>query len=259
MIKIGICAGPDKMEAAARLGFDYVEWGLSATSEMSEADFSQAAQMADKLPIGVEAMNGMIPPSLKITGKTADAEKLRDYLKKAFDRMARLGARVVVFGSGGARNIETGYSFDAGWRQIADFLRLAGSMAAGYGIQIAIEPLRREESNVINFVSEAMILSALTNLENVGALGDSYHMYSVGEPFSALVHADARLFHVHTANPNGRIFPSPGDGADYKGLFSALKAIHYSGRVSVEAGYTDFEHDGVLALQALRQARDGAQ
>ena len=259
MIKIGVCVGPDKMEAASRVGFDYVEWGLAGTMEMDGQAFSEAVRRAQDMPIRVEAMNGMLPGSLKITGPSADLSRVRDYLEPAFERMARLGAGLVVFGSGGARGVEAGFPFDAAWRQIADFLRLAGEIAAGNGIRIAIEPLRREECNIINHVSEAMALSALVDLENVGALGDSFHMHSVSEPFSALTQAGNRLFHVHTANPAGRVYPAPADGADYGALFSALKAADYSGRVSVEAGCENFEQDGALALQALRQARDGAQ
>lgn len=255
MIKIGVCAGPERLEAAARLGFDYAEWSLAGVMDMEEPAFDDAVRRVQDAPIQVEAMNGMLPGTLKITGLTGNLRLIRDYLDRAFERMARLNAGVVVFGSGGARGVEAGFPFDEAWRQIADFLRLAGEMAAPHRIRIAIEPLRREECNIINYVSEAMALSALVHMENVGVLGDSFHMHSVAEPFSALERAGKRLFHVHTANPQGRIFPAPGDGADYAGLFSALNAVGYAGRVSVEAGCSDFEAEGALALKALRQAQ----
>jgi hypothetical protein len=43
------------------------------------------------------------------------------YVAKAFDRVARLGVRIVVFGSGGARRVPEGYPRDDAVRQMVDF------------------------------------------------------------------------------------------------------------------------------------------
>ena len=155
-----------------------------------------------------------------------------------------------MFGSGGARGVPEGFSYAEAWRQIASFLRRAAVYGRKYGIAVAIEPLRREECNILNYVSEAVLLSALLDLPEIGALGDTFHMRSGAEPWPALTQAGERLLHVHVSHElsdlSGRVFPSEGDGT------AALRAGGYAGDVSVEAGTTDFAADAARAVRCLR-------
>ena len=110
-------------------------------------------------------------------------------------------------------------------------------------------------SNIINLVSEAVALSAILQLPNVKALGDTYHMAMCSEPLGALTMAGPLLAHVHTANALGRVLPKAGDGEDYPAIFRALKAAGYEGRVSCEASFQDFEADALAAFQVLDACR----
>ena len=67
---------------------------------MPEGDFQAALDRVSASPIKVEAVNGMLPATLPVTGNEVNAQNLHDYLEKAFDRARRMGVRVAVFWAG---------------------------------------------------------------------------------------------------------------------------------------------------------------
>ena len=258
MIRLGVCTAAGNAPTLARLGFDYIELGLSAVAALEESQFAEMAEWMDSSPIRAEAFNGMLPASLRVTGPDVNASAQHEYLEKAFSRARRLGGRVVVFGSSAARSVPQGFPIDTAWRQVANFLRLVERHAGNYDLTVAIEPLRRAESNILNYVSEAVLLASLYQLPHIRALGDTFHMAMGSEPLGALTMAGPMLAHVHVANAIGRKYPAPGDGEDYEALFRALIAGGYVGRVSVEGACADFETDAEAAYRALTWARAAA-
>ena len=130
MIKLGICTEVKNIGIVQKCGYDYLETSLAGLAAMSETDFNNAAKLADSARIRVEACNGMLPASVRVTGPDVSAQKIHDYLDLAFSRARRLGVEVVVFGSAGARNVPDGFDTGLAWRQICNFLRIAQGHAA---------------------------------------------------------------------------------------------------------------------------------
>lgn len=255
MIRIGICSDINNIDIIEKCGYDYMEISLSWLASISESEFAGALAKAQGARIKVEACNGMLPAEVRVTGPDVSAQKIHDYLDLAFGRAEKLGVKVVVFGSAGARNVPEGFDISVAWRQIGNFLRIAQNHAQAHDITIAIEPLRRGESNIINLVSEAVLISSLLQLPNIKALGDTYHMAMCSEPLKALTMAGDMLAHVHTANALGRVLPREGDGENYMGIFEALRAGGYDGRISCEAGCQDFAKDAKAAFDVLDKCR----
>ncbi len=255
-MKLGICTNLENSGLLAELGFDYIETGLAAVSAMSQEEFAQAQNSLDCSGLRCEAMNGMLPGTLPVVGEAVELKRVEAYLGTAFARAHALGAEVIVFGSGGSRRVPEGFPWPRAWRQLREYLSLADSLAGAYDLQIAIEPLRREECNILSRVSEAVQLAAVLELPHVGVLGDTYHMRSEGEPLSALADAGELLCHVHIACPEGRRFPQEKDSEDlregYQGLFQVLEAAGYNGRVSIEAGAQQLAEEGAASLRLLR-------
>lgn len=256
-MKLGVCTSLDNVGVLARLGYDYVETGLSSVAAMPKEEFQNARKALDGSGLRCEAMNGMLPGDLPVVGEAADLARAESYLCAAFARAEQLGAQVIVFGSGGSRRVPEGFSWAQAWRQIADYLALADRLAGEHGLHIAIEPLCREECNILNRVGEAVELAALLGLPHVGVLGDTYHMHCEGEPLTALADAGELLWHVHIACPEARLFPKDGDPADCRGeyaeMFAVLKAAGYQGRVSIEAGCERFEEEAEASLALLKE------
>ena len=260
MIRLGVCTSPENIRTVAELGFDYLEASLSGLAALSDGEFEQTRALVLASPIRVEAANGMLPGTLKVTGPMRDPQALSSYLDKAFRRAAELGVKTVVFGSGAARAVPADWPFEKAWREIADYLRLCEFYCERYDIDVAIEPLRIGECNILNYVSEAVAISSLLALPRIGALGDSYHMACGHEPFEALTRAGGHLFHVHLCrfawgDPSVRTYPFEGDGSDHEALFAALRAGGYDRRVSVEAGCKDLVADGRKAFELLNRLR----
>lgn len=255
MIRIGVCSSIDNIAKVQKAGFDYLEGNLSAIYSMSDDEFERACAIVDASPIKVETTNCLLPGSVKVTGPDVNTQGLHDYIEKAFARAARLGVKVCVFGSSGARRIPEGFDTAQGWRQVANFLRLLEKHAAENDIMIAIEPLRAMESNILNYVSEATLLASLVNMPHIGVLGDTYHMAMGHESWNVFKMAGPLLKHVHVACAIKRACPKKGDGEHYDELFKILTEAGYEGRVSIEAHYDDFDTEMPIGFAALDEAR----
>ena len=255
MIRLGICGPIETIEVVAKMGFDYLETGLTRLNEIDEAEFRALKDRVNAAPIRVEAFNGMLPARLRVTGSDVNAQALHEYLDKTFSRAKQLGGKVVVFGSSGARNVPDGFPIDMAWRQICNFLRLAERHAIDHDILIAIEPLRRAESNIINMVSEATALASILQLRHVRALADTYHMAISSEPVDVLTMCASQIAHVHVANPLGRECPKADDGEDYARILQALKDGGYDARMSIEGKIEPFVEAGREGFARLDEAR----
>ena len=255
MIKLGICTKPENAKVIAEAGFEYYEVSLNWLANLTEEEYAEQLKLVKAAPIPALAANGMIGSDVRTTGPDFDESKIRAYLEKAFGRAHAFGINVVVYGSSASRNVPEGFPQAEAWRQIARYLTICNEYCAKYGIDVAIEPLRRKESNIMNLVTEGTMMSALLNLEHIGTLGDTHHMLCGHEPFSAFTQAGKLLKHVHISHSmgdeGGRDWPYPGDDNDYDAVFEALKAADYDGKISIEAGCKDMLEDGKKAFAVL--------
>ena len=254
-MRYGVCAGPEKADVLAQAGYDYIELSVASHLMAEEDDttwLQTTGERLQSLPLPPETFNSFIRAD-KIVGPDVDAERLRQYVKRACQRAAGIGGKIIVFGSGGMRNVPDGFDASKARQQLTRFLEVYCDAAFVTGLIIAIEPLQRSESNSINLVSEAAQIARDLNLPHIRALGDTFHMERENEPLSALVDARDVLSHVHVADTN-RLAPGTGT-YDYTALFSALRDAGYDKRVSIECGWgADFDGEAVRALAVLKAA-----
>ena len=241
--------------AARKAGYDYIEMPLSTISAMSADEFAalQAKAAAGGLP--VEAMNVFFPRSLRLTGPAVDWKAVQDYLELALGRAGQMGTRVVVFGSGGSRQVPEGYPLEAAWQDLVRLLRLAEPVAAKNGIEIVIEPLNDKETNILHTGSEGFTLAKLVDRPHIRLLLDLYHMALMKEDCGIAVTARAYLGHAHFARPEGRCYPTEMEPI-FKDFFGSLKRAGYDRRVSIEASFKDFAVEAPRALAIMKQAME---
>jgi len=100
-------------------------------------------------------------------------------------------------------------------------------------VRLALEPLNRYESQLLNTVSETLDVIERVGEENVGILFDTFHAnIEEASPEAAVLAAGDRLFHVHLADSNR--WP-PGYGHfDYSEIWESLDRIAYSGALVLE-------------------------
>jgi sugar phosphate isomerase/epimerase len=251
-MKFGLCTDISNVNLAAQWGFDYIECNLSSIAALGDAEFAAAVAAVKAAPIAVERVNVMFPGSIKLIGPEADHRARDAYLEKAFARVKALGASVAVFGSGGSRRIPADYPFGKGYRELVQATKQIGAIAAKHAIMVAIEPLNRGETNVINSLREGAMLEAAVDAPSVGLLADLYHICTDNAPIEDVI-AIKHFIHIHIAQPEGRRYPTAVTPV-VEAFFNALAKIGYTGTMSIEAGTDDMEHDAAAALAVLRSA-----
>jgi sugar phosphate isomerase/epimerase len=184
-----------------------------------------------------------------------DPAKQMAYVTGVLGRLKQLGVKMVVLGSGGARRVPDGFSKEEATAQLVDFCRRIAPVARDNGITIVIEPLRKQESNIINTAREGLALVRAVDRPEIRLLVDYYHLTEEGESPDIIAEAGPLLAHTHIANPKGRVFPLQADESPYAGFFSNLCKIGYQGRTSVEASTKDFATEAPQAVALLRSAR----
>jgi sugar phosphate isomerase/epimerase len=252
-LKLGVCT--NDVAGAVRYGFDYIEPSAADIAGMSEDKFREYAGQVLSSPIRCEAFNSFIRrPELVVLGNEVPKAALNDYMEACLARCRKLGASIVVWGSAGSRKVPDGFSRDRARMQIAEFLAMAGDIARRYDIVIAIEPLRRQESNILNSGAESLEMVRLVKHPSVRMIIDYYHLREENENPRIVETAKNEIVHLHFANPAGRIWPrDPGEDKDYASFFRYLKNAEYTGRISIE-GKGSFEQDAERSLAFFKQA-----
>jgi sugar phosphate isomerase/epimerase len=254
-VLVGYCVGLKGLEVAKAAGFDYVEIGVTEIAGLSDADFEAAVERVKQVGIPTPNANLFLPSSLRLTGpQPADQDQQMAYVTKAFARLNRLGVKIVCFGSGGARRVPDGFPKEEAFKQLVAFGKRIAPEARAQGITVVIEPLRTEESNIINTAAEGLELVAAVNDPNFELLIDFYHLASEKEDPGIILRAREHIRHLHMANPQGRVFPLKWEEFDYAPFFANLRQIGYAGRISIEGSSRDVPSEAPAAIALLRQA-----
>jgi D-psicose/D-tagatose/L-ribulose 3-epimerase len=253
-VQVGYCTSIKNAEAARAAGFDYIEVSATEIAGLSDADFDAAAAQVKQLGVPTPAANLFLPQTIKVVGPDINLEQQTAHVKKVMSRLSRIGVQVLVFGSGGARRVPDGFSKDDAWKQLVDFSRRAAEEAKPAGITVTIEPLRQQETNIINTAAEGLMLVEAVNHPNFQLMIDFYHLASEKEDPAIVLKAKDRLRHLHVANPNGRVFPQKWDEFDYAPFFANLKAIGYDKRISMEGRTDNLAAQGPVTVALLRRA-----
>lgn len=116
----------------------------------------------------------------------------------------------------------------------AQALRAAADRASAYGVELAVEPVNRYESSLINTVEQAVELLGKVDRPNVGVMLDTFHANLEERSWrEALTAARGHLKHVHLCESNRGIL---GQGLiDWEEFFSALQEIGYEGPAALES------------------------
>lgn len=257
-MQLGVCADPDSARAFAEAGFDFLEIHVQNHLRPSESDQRWQPE-SDRLRLAhppCRAANCFLPASLKVTGRDVNLDALTAYAETVFRRAQTVGVQVVVFGSGGARRIPDGFPREEAWEQLVAFGRRLGSLAERWGVTLAVEPLNRQETNVLTSVSDGARYVRQVDLPSVRLLVDAHHWGREQESLEDLEAAAPLLVHVHVGTVVNRLAPGL-EPCDFTGFFSVLRRSGYRGGVSVEARWNDPEREASRVRALLREWTGG--
>lgn len=107
------------------------------------------------------------------------------------------------------------------------------SEAGPHGVRLALEPINRYETTLINDVAQGLDLVERVGAANMGLLLDTFHM-NIEEPVieQSIRDAGDRIFHFHVADSN-RWYPGAGH-LDFGSILAALDETGYEGHLSGE-------------------------
>ena len=195
------------IEQLAELGYDYVELFLASLTALSEDEFQAVLDRLARAGIPCEACCIFYPRTVRLTGPDVNWVQVEEYDRLAISRAARLGAKVIVFGSSGAKNVPEGFPYDHAWEQIVQAMRIAAPIAAEHGITIVIEPLNKKEANIVLNGAEGLKLAREIDRPSVQLLIDYYHMALENESPDILLEARDAIRHTHISTVPARTYP----------------------------------------------------
>lgn len=222
----------DLARRARGFGFEVLELPVETVGDW---DPERAAAVLGGLGMEARVVGAMAPGRDLIDDAARPATQ--DYLRRCVDIAVSLDSPTVA----GPFTAATGrvWRMDAEQRRdvigvLREALRPVVAYAAERGVALAIEPLNRYETSIINTVAQA--LDALEPLLGAG-LGlalDTYHLnIEERQPADAVRLAGAHCRAVQVCgNDRG---PVGGDHTDWNAILDALDAIDYTGALTVES------------------------
>jgi sugar phosphate isomerase/epimerase len=116
---------------------------------------------------------------------------------------------------------------------LVEALSECSAAALSHGISLALEPINRYETTLINSAADGLDLIKRVGADNFGLLLDTFHM-NIEEPaIEASIRAcDDHIFHFHVADSN-RWYPGAGH-LEFESILKALFDTGYTGWISGE-------------------------
>ena len=129
--------------------------------------------------------------------------------------------------------VKPGVSHEQAMTWLVEALQECAAAAAPAGVRLALEPINRYETTLINNVKEGLALIEAVGAENFGLLLDTFHM-NIEEPSieESIRKAGDRIFHFHVADSN-RWYPGAGH-LDFRTILGTLLETGYDGFISGE-------------------------
>jgi D-psicose/D-tagatose/L-ribulose 3-epimerase len=220
----------------AAWGFDVIELPVE---DPSDGDPARTAGLLADLGLGATVC-AVMPPGRELVDAPADVVRsTQDYLRRCVDAAVAVGSGVVagpMYASVGRTWRPAPGERDRLTDELVDALDPVAEHAATSGVRLAVEPLNRYETSVVNTVDQGLAMIAELPADAVGLTLDTYHLnIEEQDPAAAVRRAGAagRLAHVQVcANDRG----APGaDHMDWAGLRDALAAAGYSGPLCIES------------------------
>ena len=221
-------------ERARELGFDVLEVCVEDPDLVSAGALAEVREQT-----GIEySVCGAFGPDRDLAhhdpGPRANAAR---YLDRLIELAAAIGAPHVCGPMYSAVGKEPAVDDEARrveWDRAVTGLAAAASRAQEAGVRLAIEPLNRFETDLVNTVEQGVALCADIGSPAAGLLLDTFHMNIEEKSIGAAVRAAGdRLFHVHACeNDRGTVGTAH---VPWDDVFSGLRELGYDGQVVLES------------------------
>ena len=223
------------LDKAKQMGFDTFEFGLEDVSHVDPAKLKERARATGLRLV----ICGAFGPDRDLTHDDASVrDNSLNYITQAIAACQKSGCPTLggpMYSAVGKRRHVTADQKKKEWDLAVKGLKEAGRRAKDQGIRLAIEPLNRFETDLINTTEQCERLLDEIGMDNVGFHLDSFHMnIEEKNSYEAIKRAGKRLFHFHACE-NDRGAPGSGKNVDWDGVAKGLKEVGYDGDAVIES------------------------
>ena len=216
----------------ASLGYDGVELAIR---DPKLIDLDSMDQMVRKYNLGVPAIGtgqawgeeglSFTDPNPEI--RAAAIQRIISHIPVA----ERLDAVIIL---GLIRGIvKPGADQSQAMEWLVDAIKECSAAALPHGIRLALEPINRYETSLINNTTQGLDLIKSVGAENFGLLLDTFHMNIEEANIESSIQASSeKIFHFHIADSN-RWYPGAGH-LDFESILQSLSSTKYQGWISGE-------------------------
>lgn len=172
-----------------------------------------------------------------------------DYLVECIELAAAVGAPIVsgpMYSAAGKARMLSARDREAQRRRAVANIQVAAEHASDRGVTLAIEPLNRFETDLVNTVDEGIEFCRRVDRDNVGLTLDTFHMGIEEKHLGSAIRAAGPWIRSFQASDNDRGAPGSGH-LPWSEMFDALDAIDYRGPIVVES----FRPDAVAAASSV--------
>jgi D-psicose/D-tagatose/L-ribulose 3-epimerase len=215
-------------------GYDHVEVCIENPSVLTAKVVANAA--ADE---GLRVLIcGAFGPDRDVSHEQSDRRRGGiDYLRTCIDIAAEVGSPLVsgpMYATTGQARLLEPRERAAQWQRAVASLREVAQYADAANVKLAIEPLNRFETDLINTVEQGLALCQAIGVDNVGLMLDTFHMNIEEKNLpTAIRQAGSKIFNFQ-ASENDRGTPGSGH-VDWRGVVDALRDTSYTGGIVVES------------------------
>jgi sugar phosphate isomerase/epimerase len=247
------------LPAMAQAGYDFAELPCDELrAEVSDESFERLRGQLSAVGLPVEVCSRFLPRDFKLVGPDVGWSRFTDSVDTELARAAALGAELVLWANGPSRTVPDGFPREQAFEQMVTAGRYVAAGARAHGLMVVFEGLNASSSNFILLLEEALQLVNAIGEPEIAVMADIYHMSRNQEPLASIAQLGPSLHYVHVCDHDRRPPGThPEEGPTYAELFSVLRAMGYSGRVSIEATWDDVPAEAGPALTALRRWAGG--
>ena len=247
-----------QIDAIAAAGYNCAELHIKEIMDLSDTDYLAVCKKIRDADITCEVFDNPLPLDSVIADESFDLDIWTEYVKKAVECTATMGARYFVFGNGRTRSIPSEGDVTGAIEKNDEMLARICSLAAEANITVLLEPLAKSICNRFLGIPEIYGYATKTGILNLKTLMDYRWFLAGGHDMQVIERYADFIQHVHIDNPveefPRRLVPMADDGHDYGLLFCALKKVCYKGIVSIEANTFEngFDQDIAKGIELLR-------
>jgi D-psicose/D-tagatose/L-ribulose 3-epimerase len=216
------------------LGFDILEISCE-NPELIDVDAVKSELQHNSLqPI----VCGAFGPDRNICSHDPEiVENAKSYIRWLVDAAFKLGSPVVcgpMYSAVGKDHLEDARERKVEWDRAVSGIREMAQYAETKQVKLALEPLNRFETDMINVVTQGLEFIRQTGMANVGFHLDTFHMHlEEKNSGDAIRLANQKIYHFHACE-NDRGVPGTGQ-VHWDKVAQGLKDVKYNGPIVIES------------------------